>query len=150
MSQIVQMPNDFNVNNNYDFDLSKKVSFGIQDLKIQTMTPFDRERVFREVAVHEQFWSQFIKTAPSAASQTGMAVYSEQYQVRCIDGSTTCYSLRYDPKMVNSKQSGYAVCFMKTICVRSVEQYKLLGSKRTSDKFNSAIANLCANGYQWN
>lgn len=141
------MPNQFNsaINN-----LSEKVSFGLQDIEIQTMTPFDRERIFREAAVHEQYWLQFKQLAESAAKQTGMAVYSEQYQVRCLDGSTTCYSLRYDPKMVNSKQSGFAVCFMKTICVRSVEHYKLLGSKRTSDKFHSAIANLCANGYQWN
>lgn len=113
------------------------------------VTQEQRALVNAEIKAHLPQWETFKKLAPGAYAQTRMTVVSDTYQVRCLDGSTQEYNIVYRTPSPGTHVSRFSLRWT-TCSFMCVEVNYAIDKKRTDDKFASAIANLCAQGFAWN
>jgi hypothetical protein len=111
------------------------------------ITQEQRALINAEIKAHLPQWETFKKLAPGAHEQTKMCVLSDTYQVRCLNGHVQEYKIVYTAP--TSHYSGFSLRWM-TCSFMCIEVNYGIDKKRTDDKFASAIANLCAQGFVWN
>ena len=113
------------------------------------ITQEQRALVNAEVKAHLPMWETFKNLAPGAYEQTRITVVSDTYQVRLLNGHVQDYNIVYTAPSADSSSSGFSLRWMTCSFMCTNVNYDM-HTKRTDDRFASAIANLCAQGFAWN